>query len=64
VIKPLFCLPRKGEGKQVELDASWCDVFNDDSAAELKEVVKVSICVLTWQTTELVCLHHRDEASA
>jgi hypothetical protein len=23
----------------------------------------VSVCVLTWQTTELVFLHHRDEAS-
>jgi hypothetical protein len=30
-IEPLFHLPRKGEGKQTELDASWCDVFDDDS---------------------------------
>jgi hypothetical protein len=34
-----------------------------DGVAQLKEVLKVSVCVLTWQTTELVCLHHRDEAS-
>jgi hypothetical protein len=25
-------------------------------------VLKVSIRVLTWQTTELVCLHYHDEA--
>jgi hypothetical protein len=62
--KPLFCLPHEGEGKQTELDASWCDISNDDSVTQLKEVLKVSVCVLTWQTTKLVCLHHRDKASA
>ena len=32
-VKPLFCLPRKGEGKQMEPDASLCDVFDDDGVA-------------------------------
>jgi hypothetical protein len=26
-------------------------------------VLKMSTCILAWQTTELVCLHHRNEAS-
>jgi hypothetical protein len=60
LIKPLFCLPCEGEGKQAELDASRCDVFNDNSVAQLREVLKVSVHVLTWQTKELVCLHHLD----
>ena len=63
LVKPLFCLPRKGEGKQMEPGASWCDPFDDDGVAQLKEVLQVCTCVLTWQTIELVCLHHRYEAS-
>jgi hypothetical protein len=39
LIKPLFRLPYKGEGKQAEPDALWCDVFNDDGAAQLEEVM-------------------------
>jgi hypothetical protein len=27
-------------------------------------VLQVCTCILTWQTTELVCLHHHYEASA
>ena len=64
LIKPLFCLPREGEGKQAEPDDCWCDVFYDDGVAQLREVLQVSTSVLAWQTTELVCLHHRDQASA
>jgi hypothetical protein len=40
-------------------DASRCDVFYDDCVTQLKEVLQV-----TWQTTKLVCLHHRDQASS
>jgi hypothetical protein len=63
LIEPLFHLPREGEGKQAEPDASWCNVFNDDSVVQLKEVLEMSTCVLARQTTKLVCLHHHDEAS-
>jgi len=35
LIEPLFCLPRKGEGKQTEPYASWCDVFDDDGVTQL-----------------------------
>ena len=35
LVKPLLCLPREGEGKQMEPDASWCDIFDDDSVAQL-----------------------------
>ena len=44
-------------------DARWCDIFDDDGVAQLKEVLQVCTCVLARQTTELVCLHHRDLAS-
>ena len=47
----------------MEPDACWCDIFYDDCVAQLKEVLKVCTCVLTRQTIELVCLHHRYEAS-
>ena len=60
LIEPLFHLPCEGEGKQTEPDASYCDVFDDDGVAQLQEVLQVCTCVLAWQTTELVCLHHRD----
>ena len=30
LVKPLFRLPREGEGKQAEPDASWCGVFYDN----------------------------------
>jgi hypothetical protein len=33
LVKPLFHLPREGEGKQMEPDTSWCDVFDDDGVA-------------------------------
>ena len=62
LVEPLFHLPHKGEGKQTEPDASWCDVIDDDSVAQLKEVLQVCTCVLAWQTTELVRLHHHYEA--
>ena len=39
-------------------------VLDDDHVAELEEVLEMHVRVLTWQTRELVCLHHRDEASA
>jgi len=32
-VEPLLCLPRKGEGKQMEPNARWCDVFDDDGVA-------------------------------
>jgi hypothetical protein len=60
LVKPLFRLPREGEGKQMEPDACWCDVFYDDSVTQLKEVLQVSTCVLSRQTIELVCLHPCD----
>jgi hypothetical protein len=41
LVEPLFRLPRKGEGKQIEPDASWCDVFDDDGVTQLKEVLQV-----------------------
>ena len=44
-------------------DALWCDVFYDDGVTQLEEVLEVRVCVLARQTTELVCLHHRDQAS-
>ena len=43
---------------------SWCDVFDDDGVSQLQEVLQVCTCVLARQTTELVCLHHHDQASA
>ena len=46
LIKPLFCLPRKGEGKQTEPNASLCDVFDDDGVAQLQEVLQVRVRVL------------------
>ena len=63
LVKPLFHLPHKGEGKQTEPDASWCDVFDDDGVAQLKEVLKVCTCILAWQAIEQVCLHHHNQAS-
>jgi hypothetical protein len=33
LVEPLFCLPRKGEGKQMEPDTSWCDIFDDNGVA-------------------------------
>ena len=63
LVEPLLHLPREGEGKQTKPDACWCNVFYDNSVAQLKEVLKVRACVLARQTTELVCLHHRYEAS-
>jgi len=47
----------------MEPDAILCDVFDDDSVAQLKEVLKVSVGIFALQATELTCLHHRDEAS-
>jgi hypothetical protein len=51
LIKPPLRLPRKGEGKQAEPDACWCDVFYDDGVTQLKEVLEMSNCVLARQTT-------------
>jgi len=48
----------------MEPDASWCDVFDDDGVTKLQKVLQVCTCVLARQTTELVCLYHRDEANA
>ena len=62
-VEPLFCLHRKGEGKQTEPDASLCDIFYDDCVAQLKEVLQVCVHVLARQTTELVCLYHHDEVN-
>ena len=47
----------------MEPDASWCNVFDEDGVAQLKEVLQVCTCILAGQTTKLVCLHHRNEAS-
>jgi hypothetical protein len=54
-VEPLFRLPRKGEGKQTEPDASLCDVFDDYGVAQLQ---------LVLQVLTVVRLHHRDQASA
>jgi len=62
-IEPLSRLPREGEGKQTELDASWCDVFDDDGVVQLQEGLQVCTCILAWQAIELACLHHRYQAS-
>jgi len=48
----------------VEPDACRLNVLDDDSVAQLKEVLEMCICLLARQTMELVCLHHRDQASA
>ena len=48
----------------MEPDAHGCDVLYDDGVAQLEEVLEMRVCVLTWQTIELVCLHHHDEACA
>ena len=40
-----------------------CDVFDDYGIAQLKEVLQMCTCVLAWQTTELDCLHHHNQAS-
>jgi hypothetical protein len=60
LVKPLFHLPREGEGKQTKLDACWCDVFYGDAVTQLKEVLQMSTCILARRSTELVCLHHHD----
>jgi hypothetical protein len=41
LVKPLFHLPREREGKHVEPYASWCDFFDENGVAQLKEVLKV-----------------------
>ena len=64
LVEPLLRLPREGEGKQVKPDTLRCDIPDDDGVAQLKEVLEIRVRVLTRQTMELVCLHHRDEASA
>ena len=64
LIKPLFRLSGEGNGKQTEPDTVLRDILDDDGVAQLKEVLKVGVGILTWQATELACLHHRDEASA
>jgi hypothetical protein len=51
LVEPMFRLPYKGEEKQMEPDASWCDVFYDNGVAQLQEVLQVSTCILAWQTT-------------
>ena len=33
LVEPLLCLPREGEGKQVEPDALRCDILDDDGVA-------------------------------
>jgi hypothetical protein len=48
LVEPLFRLPHKGEGKQTEPDGIWCDIFDDDGVAKLKEVLQMCICVLAW----------------
>jgi hypothetical protein len=48
----------------MEPDARRCDVLHDNHVAQLKEVLEMRVRVLTRQTKELVCLHHRDEANA
>ena len=47
----------------MEPEALRCDVLDDDRVAQFKEVLEMRVRVLVWQTMELVCLHHRDEAS-
>jgi hypothetical protein len=64
LVQPLFHLPREGEGKQAEPDACRLNVLDNNSVTKLEEVLEMHVRILTWQTRELVCLHHRDEASA
>jgi hypothetical protein len=64
LVESLFHPLCEGEGKQVEPDARRLNVLNDDSVAEPEEVLEMHVRILTWQTRELVCLYHRDEAGA
>ena len=64
LVEPLFRFSCKGKGKQTELYACKCNVFDDYGVIELEEVLEMCVCVVAWQTMELVCLHHHDEASA
>ena len=63
-IEPLFRPPREGEGKQAEPNALRCDVLDDHRVAQLEEVSEMHVCVLAWQTMELVCLHHHDDTGS
>ena len=62
LVEPLLHLPQEGEGKQAEPNALRCDVLDDHRVAQLEEVSEMHVCVLAWQTMELVRLHHRDKA--
>ena len=63
LVEPLLHLSREGEEKQAEPDALRCDILDDDSVAQLEEVLEMCVRILTGQTTEWVCLHHHDETS-
>ena len=48
LVEPLFHFSRKGKGKQMELYACRCDVFDDYGVVELKQVLEMCVCVLAW----------------
>ena len=62
LIKPLFCLPQEGKGKQTKLDNIGGDTPYDNGVAELQKVLQMSICVLVRLATEWASLHHVNEA--
>ena len=61
LVKPLVRLPQQG-GKQMKLDNIGGDSPYDNSVAELKKILQVSICVLIRLATEWANLHHVNEA--
>ena len=46
LVEPLFCFPREGEGKQAEPDTCRLDVLDDNSVAELEEMLEMRVRVL------------------
>ena len=42
----------------MEPDDIWCDILDNNGVVQLKEVLKVGICILARQPTKQVWLHH------
>ena len=51
LIIPLILLSNKRKGKHMEPDVVLRDVLDDDGVAQLKEVLKVGVGILAWQST-------------
>ena len=61
-VKPLFCLPQQGEGKQMKLDNIGGDTPYDYGVEELQKVLQICIGILILLATEWASLHHVDDA--